>query len=256
MANASLKRGMSMGAALLWGAVAGAANLIGSLIVMGITLPQRLIAYVMALGTGALIGAVCFELLAEALDLGGYLEIALGFLGGAALFTIFDIIVTGQGGMHRKRSGHGAEKPAHSDESTGLAIFIGTVMDALPETAMIGLGIAQGGELGIALIAAIFISNLPEGISSTTGLKKSGYSSKKILFMWVFVLAASALSSLFGYAVLNQATESTHAVISSFAAGAIVAMIASTMMPEAHEKGGPIVGLITALGVFITLLLG
>ncbi|MDN7240816.1 ZIP family metal transporter [Planococcus sp. N028] len=250
------ERVSGMGSALLWGAVAGAANLIGSFIVLAIALPQRLIAYVMALGTGALIGAVCFELLAEALELGDFLDIAFGFLGGAALFTVFDLIVTNRGGMHRKRSGHGADKPVHSDEGTGLAIFIGTVMDALPETAMIGLGIAQGGGVGIALIAAIFISNLPEGISSTTGLRKSGYSIEKILFMWTFVLLASAASSLFGYAVLNEASESTHAIVSSFAAGAIVAMIASTMMPEAHEKGGPMVGLITACGVFITLLLG
>lgn len=166
------------------------------------------------------------------------------------------MIVTRRGGSHRKRSGHGEDAPAQADDSTGLAIFIGTVMDAIPETAMIGLGLAQGGGIGVALIAAIFISNLPEGISSTTGLKKSGYSTKKILFMWIFVLVASALSSLFGFAVLNQAAESTHAIISSFAAGAIVAMIASTMMPEAHEKGGPAVGFITAIGIFITLLLG
>ncbi|MGI2326849.1 ZIP family metal transporter [Planococcus sp. YIM B11945] len=245
-----------MGAALLWGAVAGAANLIGSFIVLAVDLPQRLIAYVMALGTGALIGAVCFELLGEAMKLGGLTDIALGFLGGAALFTLFDGLVTRQGGMHRKRSGHGQEKLAHSDESTGLAIFIGTVMDAVPESAMIGLGLAQGGGVGIALIAAIFISNLPEGISSTTGLKKGGYKTKKILLMWAFVLVASSLSSFLGFTVLAQASESVHAIISSFAAGAIVAMIASTMMPEAHEKGGPMVGLITACGVFITLMLG
>lgn len=245
-----------MASALLWGAVAGGANLLGALVVLVVSLPQRLIAYVMALGTGALIGAVSFELLGEALELGGLTEIALGFLGGAAIFTLFDIMISRQGGLHRKRSGHGSERPVSSEEGTGLAIFVGTIMDAIPETAMIGLGIAHGGSVGMALIAAIFISNLPEGISSTTGMKKSGYTTKKILWMWSFVLVASALSSLLGYSVLEQASESTQAIISSFAAGAIIAMVASTMMPEAHEKGGPIVGIITALGVFITMLLG
>ncbi|TWT09355.1 ZIP family metal transporter [Planomicrobium sp. CPCC 101079] len=245
-----------MTSALLWGAVAGAANLLGALIVLFVALPQRLIAYVMALGTGALIGAVSFELLGEALELGSLMEIALGFLGGAALFTVFDVLVNRQGGRHRKRSGHGTEKPENSDAGSGLAIFIGTIMDAIPETAMIGLGIAQGGGVGVALIAAIFISNLPEGISSTTGLKQGGYTTKKVMFMWVFVLAASALSSLLGFSVLEQTSEATQAIISSFAAGAIIAMVASTMMPEAYEKGGPIVGLITAVGIFITLVLG
>lgn len=244
-----------MGAALLWGAIAGAANLIGAIIVLVVSLPSRLIGYVMALGTGALIGAVSFELLEEAMELGGIGEIALGFLGGAAIFTFFDAIVSRNGGRQRKRSGHGHEKPKSSEEGSGLAIFIGTVMDAIPETAMIGLGLAHGGGVGVALITAIFISNLPEGISSTTGLKKGGYTTRKVLFMWIFVLVASALSSLLSYSLLEQASESAQAVIASFAAGAIISMIASTMMPEAHEKGGPIVGLITALGIFITLLL-
>lgn len=244
-----------MEAALFWGAIAGAANLLGAIIVLVVSLPPRFIAYIMALGTGALIGVVCFELLGEAMELSGLGEIALGFLGGAALFTAFDAIVSRNGGMHRKRSGHGHEKPESSEEGSGLAIFIGTVMDAIPESAMIGLGIAEGGGVGVALIAAIFLSNLPEGISSTTGLKKGGYTTKKVLFMWIFVLVASAISSLLGYSLLDSASGSTQAIISSFAAGAIIAMIASTMMPEAHEKGGPLVGLITAAGIFITLLL-
>lgn len=244
-----------MEAAILWGSIAGAANLLGAIMVLVVPFPQRLIAYVMALGTGALIGVVSFELLGKAMELGSLGDIALGFLGGAALFTAFDAIISRNGGSHRKRSGHGHEKPAGSEEGAGLAIFIGTVMDAIPESAMIGLGIAQGGGVGVALITAIFLSNLPEGISSTTGLKKAGYSTKKVLSMWVVVLIASTLSSVLGYSLLNQTSESTHAIIASFAAGAIIAMIASTMMPEAHEKGGPIVGLITAIGIFITLLL-
>lgn len=242
-----------MGTALLWGAIAGAANLIGALIVLAVSLPQRLIAYIMALGTGALIGAVAFELLGEAVEISGLMQIALGFLGGAAVFTIFDIFISNRGARHRKRSGHAGHAPDASN--SGMAIFIGTIMDAIPETAMIGLGLAAGNGVSVALIAAIFISNLPEGISSTTGLKKGGFSTKKVLFMWGFVLLASALSSLAGYSLLDQVSEDTQAILSSFAAGAIIAMISSTMMPEAYEKAGPVVGFITACGIFITLML-
>lgn len=242
-----------MGEALLWGAIAGAANLIGAIIVLVMPLPQRLIAYIMALGTGALIGAVAFELLGEALEISGLMQIALGFLGGAAVFTVFDIFISNRGARHRKRSGHAERAPDTSN--SGMAIFIGTIMDAIPETAMIGLGLAAGNGVSAALIAAIFISNLPEGISSTTGLKKGGFSTKKVLFMWGFVLLASAISSLAGFTLLDQVSGDTQAVLSSFAAGAIIAMISSTMMPEAYEKAGPVVGFITAGGIFITLML-
>lgn len=244
---------MNMGEALLWGGIAGAANLLGAIVVLLISLPQRLIAYIMALGTGALIGAVAYELLGEAMEISGLTQIALGFLGGAAIFTIFDILINNRGARHRKRSGHGDEKPEGS--SSGVAIFVGTIMDAIPETAMIGLALASGNGVSVALIAAIFISNLPEGISSTSGLKKSGFSTTRVLSMWGFVLVASALSSLAGYSLLDLMTEDAQAILSSFAAGAIIAMICSTMMPEAYEKAGPIVGFITACGIFITLLL-
>lgn len=242
-----------MGEALLWGAIAGAANLIGSIIILLIPLSQRIIAYIMALGTGALIGAVAYELLGEAMEISGLWQIALGFLGGAAIFTLFDIIVSRRGARHRKRSGHGEHAPDGS--SSGIAIFIGTIMDAIPETAMIGLGLAAGNGISTALIAAIFISNLPEEISSTSGLKKGGFSTRKVLFMWGFVLVASALSSLAGYTLFDQLSEDAEAVLASFAAGAIIAMISSTMLPEAHDKAGPIVGFMTACGIFITLLL-
>lgn len=241
-----------MGEALLWGAIAGSANMLGALVVLVFSLPQRVIGYIMALGTGALIGAVAYELLDEALAISSLTNVAFGFLGGAIIFTIFDIIISRRGARHRKRSGNNKQAPDGS--GSGLTIFIGTVMDAIPESAMIGLSLLTG-DVSLVLIVAIFISNIPEGLSSTSGLRKSGFSVKKVLLMWIFVLAASALSSLGGYVFLDHATDAIKAIIGSFAAGAIISMIASTMMPEAYEKGGPIVGFLTAAGIFITLVL-
>lgn len=155
-----------MGMAIFWGGLAGFANLLGALIVLRIQLSSKIIGYIMALGTGALIGAVAFELLADALELGSMYDIALGFLGGALIFTVADSIISRRGGKHRKRSSDQGE------ESSGLAIFIGTIMDAIPETAMIGLSLLSG-QVSFALVLAIFISNIPEGLSSTTGLKSN-----------------------------------------------------------------------------------
>ncbi|KIL78404.1 ZIP family metal transporter [Bacillus badius] len=241
-----------MGEALLWGAIAGAANLLGAVAVLLISLPKRLIGYIMALGTGALIAAVSYDLLEEAMKLSGLKDLAFGFLGGAILFTVLDMLVNRKGAQHRKRSGEGSASPDAS--GSGMAIFIGTIMDAIPETAMIGLSLINGG-VNPALITAIFISNFPEGLSSTSGLLKGGFSKRKVIMMWMLVLAASALSALAGYVFLDHASDSTKALLRSFAAGGIIAMIASTMAPEAYEKGGPLVGFITAAGIFLTLLL-
>ena len=241
--------------ALFWGALAGSANLLGALLVLWLPLNQHVIAGVMALGTGTLIGAVVYGLLVEALSIGTILDIAIGFLGGAGLFAAIDIIISRKGGLHRKRSGHGRDASNAAATGSGLAIFIGTVMDALPETAIIGLSLIQEGKVSAVLIVAIFISNLPEGISSASGLKKGGYSIPSILLMWLAVLIASSLSSLAGYTLLAQASVDMQAILASFAAGAIIAMVSETMMPEAYEKAGPIVGFLTACGFFIALIL-
>lgn len=238
--------------AIMWGGIAGSASLLGALAIMLFPIKKRVIGYIMALGTGALIGATTYELLGGAVEGAGIQEAAIGFLGGALVFTIFNYLISKYGGHKRKDSNgtSGDEK-----KSSGLAIFIGTVMDAIPESAMIGVSLIGGHSIGMSLVIAIFISNLPEGLSSTVGLKNDGYSKTRILIMWGAVILFSALSSLAGFAFLGDASNSIKAIISAFAGGGIIAMVASTMMPEAFKEGGPAVGFITALGIFITLLL-
>lgn len=235
--------------AIIWGAVAGSATLLGAVVILLFSVSQTIIGYIMALGTGALIGATTYELLDEAVNIGGYIEAAIGFLGGALVFTILDYIVSKQGGRSRKAS--------ESQQSTqsGVAIFIGTIMDAIPESAMIGASLVSQQSVSISLVVAIFISNFPEGLSSSVGLKSNGKSKGTIVWMWMVVLLISTLSSMAGYFLLEKASESVQAVVSAFAGGGITAMIASTMMPEAYKEGGPAVGFMTAVGVFVTLLL-
>ncbi|MFD2045388.1 ZIP family metal transporter [Ornithinibacillus salinisoli] len=242
--------------AIMWGTIAASATLLGALLVLKFAIPKRVIAFIMALGTGALIGATTYELLEDAVKFSGFREIAIGFLGGALIFTILDIVVTRTGGHKRKRSERGNDNSSNKEDKSGsgLGIFIGTVMDTLPESAMIGMSLFSGGSVSLALVISIFISNLPEGISSTVGLQKSGYSKKKIIFLWALVVFFSALSS-WGGALLESASDSIKAIMSAFAGGAIIAMVASTMMPEAYKEGGPTVGFITAIGLFISLFL-
>jgi zinc transporter, ZIP family len=257
MALHDRERKMYMWEAILWGAVAGSASLIGAALLMLVPVKKRIIGLIMALGTGALIGSTSFELLEEAYEIsGGIQEVAMGFLGGAIVFTVLNAVISRNGGKHRKRTDlHEIHKNQKEGSSSGLAIFAGTVMDAIPESAMIGLSLATGGGASTALIVSIFISNFPEGLSSTAGLQSSGYSRKKILFMWVAVLLISALSALAGAVLLQDTSASTKAILNSFAGGAIIAMVASTMAPEAYEEGGSIVGIVTALGMFIAFTL-
>ncbi|WP_430789038.1 ZIP family metal transporter [Virgibacillus flavescens] len=238
--------------AIMWGGIAGSASLLGALAIMYFPIKKRIIGFIMALGTGALIGATTYELLGGAVEQAGLEEAAIGFLGGALVFTIFDYLISKYGGHKRKDSSGTSD---NEKQGSGLAIFIGTIMDAIPESAMIGVSLIGGHSIGISLVVAIFISNFPEGLSSTVGLKNDGYSKTKILLMWGAVILFSSLSSLAGFVFLGDASNSIKAIISAFAGGGIIAMVASTMMPEAFKEGGPAVGFITAAGIFITLLL-
>lgn len=235
--------------AAIWGAVSGSAVLLGSLAAMFFSIPKKVIGWIMAFGTGVLIGAASYELLGDAVHEGGILASSIGFIAGASIFTLLDILVSRKGASDRKRSGKQAAGNA------GIAIFIGTVMDAIPESIMIGASLLEQNTVSFLLVIAIFVSNIPEGLSSTVGLRKSGYSHLKISVMWVSVLVIATLASWSGYFFLQDASEALMSGISGFAGGGIIAMIASTMMPEAYEESGPVTGLITAMGLLASLVL-
>ncbi|MFY0804366.1 ZIP family metal transporter [Peribacillus frigoritolerans] len=235
--------------AIFWGGVSGSAVLLGALAAILIPIKKNIIGYIMAFGTGVLIGAAAYELLADSVSDGGIWATGIGFIAGAAVFTALDFLISKKGADKRKRSNNSSSKEA------GLAIFIGTVMDAIPESIMIGASLISGGSVSWLLVIAIFISNIPEGLSSTTGLLKSDYSKKKIMLLWFSVLIISALSSMSGYLFLDHAPDYVLAAMAAFAGGGIIAMIASTMMPEAYEDGGPITGIFTAAGLLISLVL-
>lgn len=250
--------------ALMWGAIAGSAVLLGALIAMFFNMPKKVIGWIMAFGTGTLIGAVAFELLSDAVEDGGIWATGIGFMVGAIVYTAFDLYISRKGGANRKRSYTNNEESSASSTSSkekegssqsGLGIFAGTVMDAIPESIMIGASLLAGQGVSLVLVISIFVSNIPEGLSSTVGLKQSHYSRGKIFGMWAVVLVISALASMVGYLFLELLPDEIKAGIGAFAGGGIIAMICSTMMPEAYEDGGPLVGLIASLGLLTALLL-
>ncbi|MBB6454756.1 ZIP family zinc transporter [Salirhabdus euzebyi] len=234
--------------ALMWGGVAGSALLIGALIGLYFKIKKKVLAFIMAFGTGVLFGAATFEILPESVEKGGFLATLIGFLIGALTYTAFDLFLAKKGAHQRKRSNQNPQ--GHS----GLAIFIGTIIDSIPEAVVIGISLIDA-NVSMVLVIAIFISNFPEGLSSTIGLKKDNYPRKRILILWAVVFTLTSLGSLGGYTLLDHASDQFVAGINAFAAGGVVAMVSSTMMPEAYEDGGPVVGLLAAIGLISSLML-
>jgi len=242
-----------MGSAFFWGAVSGGAVLLGALISMVVPIKNKLLGFIMAFGVGVLIGAATFELLQESLHKSELINTVIGFISGSVVFTLLEAMISRKGGRHRKRSN--AHELNGEQSNSGIGIFIGTIMDAIPESIMLGTTLIGGKSVSLLLLLAIFISNIPEGLSSTAGMLKSGSSKKKITFLFIMVTIVAGLSSLFGYVFLDHADPMVISLISSFAAGGIITMIGATMMPEAYEDGGALVGLMTAFGVITSILL-
>ncbi|RPI31891.1 MAG: ZIP family zinc transporter [Chloroflexota bacterium] len=233
-------------AAFLWGGVAAASLLIGySLAMRGLS--KRTIGITMGIGAGALISAIAYELIPESM-LQGW-KMALAFLLGALAFFLGDWIVDHQGGAERKDLTGGQET------GSGAAIFIGTLLDNVPESIILGMSIALGGEINMAFMAAVFISNLPEGVAGTINLVAAGHSRSRVFWMWSMLVAVSAVCAGLGYLLIRWLPGADGRYSQSFAAGAMLTMIADAMMPEAFEHGGKLVGLFTVLGFLVAAIL-
>ena len=239
-----------MGLAFFWGIVAGSSLLIGAFLALRFRIGSRTLGLIMAFGAGVLISAVAYELVQEAADTSlGQGGLAAGFAAGALVFFAGDWALDRYGAHNRKRS-HGGQ-----DAGSPLALVLGIVLDGIPESIVIGVTLVHGGGVSVALIAAVFLSNLPEAIAATTGLEKSGWARSRILWLWALIVAVTAVSSVLGYGLFGDASASQIAFVLAFAGGAILTMLADTMMPEAFEHGGKLVGLATALGFALAFLL-
>ena len=230
------------------GLMAGVALVLGSVIAWFISVPSRVVAVIMAFGAGVLISALSFELVEEAMDQGGLSAIALGFLSGALMYVGFNLLLARRGARHRKRSG--TQQPSAS-EDPGVAIAVGALIDGIPESMVLGLSFLTGGGLSLPMLAAVFISNVPEGLSSTAGMKNAGRGPGYVFGIWGGIAVISGVASLAGYLLLDGAAATTLAFVNALAAGAILTMVTDTMVPEAFEKASLYAGLIAALG-FLT----
>ncbi len=221
--------------ALLWGAVAASSLVIGAVLGVVRQWDSRLIGAVLGFGAGALISSVSFELVEEGLAASGGIPVAIGLAAGAVCFFLGDRGVERIGG----RSGKSA---------AGMPLLLGALLDGVPEQAVLGIGLAAGEGVSIALLVAIFVSNLPEAIGSATDMKSAGAKSRTIILGWTTVAIVCALATVGGYAISALVGDQFTGAIDGFAAGALLVMLVSAMIPEATEKAGNAAGLVAVLG--------
>jgi ZIP family zinc transporter len=226
-----------------WGFLAAATLIAGGAYTLWRPVGERALGLVMAFGSGVLISAVAFELVQVAFDTShGQGAVGLGLFAGSAVFFLGDSLIDRMGGDDRKDPGGGQAV------GSPLAIVLGIVLDGIPESIVLGLTIVTGGSVSAAFLVAVALSNIPEAVAASSGLTKSGWSASRLLGLWTLVALVSGLAALVGFSAFDSASPRTIAFVLSFAGGAILTMLADTMMPEAFEHGGKLVGLVTTFG--------
>jgi ZIP family zinc transporter len=234
----------------LWGLFAGAMLVVGAAIAWLTTVPRVVVATVMAFGSGVLFSALAFDLVDEAERSGGLAATLVGLAAGATAYVGANVVLSRRGAARRKSDGE--EQMSEADMAgSGTAIAVGALLDGVPESIVLGLSLLGGHGVGVPVLAAIAISNLPEGLSSSAGMKHNGRSAGYVFGVWVSIAAASGVAGLLGCLLLDGAADATVSVITAIAAGAILTMVADTMIPEAFARTALWTGLITTFG-FIT----
>ena len=219
--------------ALLWGLVAASSLLVGAVAGTVRDWNERLVGLVLGFGAGALISSISFELAEEGVRVSGALAVALGLAIGAVVFYVADKTVDRMG-----RTGGGA----------GMPLLLGALLDGIPEQAVLGIGIAGGAGVSMALLVAIFVSNLPESIGSASDMRSAGHPVRTILGGWAAISALCAVATVGGYQLQKVAGAALQGGINRFAAGALLVMLVGSMIPEATQKARENAGLAAVLG--------
>jgi ZIP family zinc transporter len=219
-----------MSSALLWGAVAASSLVLGAMLALGRPWPGRILGLVLGFGAGALISAVSYELAEEGIEAAGQLPVAAGLAAGALVYFAAD------------------RRLERDPDSGGLPLALGAFLDGIPEQAVLGIGLASGEPVSVALLVAIFMSNLPESIGATSEMREAGRARGWLVRLWLAAAAVCTVATVAGYAVADALSAEWQAAINGFAAGALLVMLCDSMIPESREKAGLPAGLVLVLG--------
>ena len=234
--------------AFLWGILATSSLILGGLIASRFSLGKRTLGIIMAFGAGTLISAVSYELVFEAVKLAkGSGFPAFGFFAGAITFYCSEKLIEKLG------AGNPMKIEVSNQSSLAIPMILAIILDGVPESIVIGLGIFEGGTVSLSMLVAVFISNLPEAIAGTTGMKAGGWTKTKVVLLWCIIAVVCAFATVAGYTLFSGVSQQWLSFIQAFAGGAILIMLANSMMPESYEHGGKLAGIFTVLGFFISV---
>jgi zinc transporter, ZIP family len=231
---------MAMIEAFGWGVLAASALALGALLGVIRPWPARLVGLVLGFGAGALISAVSFDLALNGLQAGGLATVATGLAAGALTFFVLDGVID--------RLAEGRAASAFVDAGASISLALGAVLDGIPENLVLGVGFAREGNVSWALLVAIFVQNLPEGMGSAIGLHEAGARPWRICAGWAGVAIVTALAAPVGFGLANILANDFSGAFNGFAAGALLVMLVDSMAPEARRKAGRSAGLATTVG--------
>lgn len=231
-------------AAVFWSAIATGTLLIGMALAYRNVVSPRWTGLIMAFGAGAIISAAAYQLVLGAIieDIGKYYLVGLGMAAGAFTFYFADKWVDNMGGAQR------LDMDGAQSGGSGMGILLGSLLDGVPESLVLGLSLVHSPEVSVAFIFAIAISNIPQGLGGTAGMLNSGWPRSKITRLWLAVCGMSILSAALGYGLALLVPGANGAMIDAFAAGALLVMLSDSMIPESFEHGGRETGLFMVLG--------
>ncbi len=224
-----------MGEAILWGAVGAAPLFVGAVLAVVRRWPPMLLGLVLGFGGGALVASIAFELWEEGLRLAGAVPLVVGLAAGAACYYVGDRII------ERRAS-------AAASGGQGGPLAIGALLDGIPEQLVLGIGLASGEGVSVALVIAIVVSNLPESIGSASDLLAGGMRRSRVMLLWAALAVVCALATVGGFALADAVSPEVRAGASGFAAGALLVMLVDSMIPDAQSKAKENTGLATVIG--------
>ncbi|OGO34363.1 MAG: hypothetical protein A2W35_19665 [Chloroflexi bacterium RBG_16_57_11] len=236
-------------AAVFWSALATGTLLIGMALAYRNVVGPRWTGLIMAFGAGAIISAAAYQLVLGAIieDIGKYYLVGLGMAAGAFTFYFSDKWVDHLGGAQRMNM------DGEQSTGSGMGILLGSMLDGVPESLVLGLSLVHSPQVSIAFIFAIAISNIPQGLGGTAGMLSSGWPRSKITRLWLAVCGLSILAAVLGYSLALLVPGANGATIDAFAAGALLVMLSDSMIPESFEHGGRETGLFMVLGFAVAL---
>ena len=242
-------------AALGWGALSSVGLMIGTVVGAFARLSHREIALAMSVGAGLLLAAASLELATEALRIAGPVHAVSSLLLGAAVLSAANAFLARFGAANRKRCGACTPQASEEQQSgSGLAIALGTAIDAVPEALVLGLAL-QHRDFPTELLIAVAVGNLPEALSGAAGMRSAGRSYRYVFLLWSTIAMGAAVATAVGYAAFGYLGQSSPPHLQAFGAGALLAMTAETMIPEAFHNSPRFSGFLAAVGFCVVLLI-